>query len=167
MLGFFLFNATRLGAQDFRPPEEDTEPSSIKIGLSGFSARAGADFKGANQLIASIAVEVADLYSSRVRVRPSVEIGISSAENTYLGSLDVIYRFTEDSETAVPYVGFGLGLFGLNPGCAAGCPKLWPQFSLGFELNFRPGINWLLEYRGEDTLRRHRFLIGLTTRRGG
>ena len=60
-------------------------------------------------------------------------------------------------------------MFAANPGCdvAPDCPKVWPQFSLGFEVKFRPGINWLLEYRGEDALRRHRFFVGLTTRRAG
>ena len=164
-----VFLAPSLSAQEFKPPaDEDSEPSSIRVGLTGFSSRVGVDFKGANQLISSLAFDVADLYSSRVRVRPSGEIGVGGGQDTYVASLDVMFRFTEDSERAVPYVGFGLGLFG-HPGCgpAADCPKLWPQFSLGFELNFRPGINWLLEYRGEDALRRHRFFIGLATRRGG
>ena len=161
--------APRLGAQDFRPPDEDKEPSSVKIGLTGFGARAGVDFKGTNQLISSITLDVADLYSDRIRVRPSGEIGIGGGLNTYLASLDVMYRFLPDAERAVPYVGVGLGVFAENPGCgpAPGCPKVWPQFTMGFELNLRPGINWLLEYRGEDALRRHRFFIGLTTRRGG
>jgi hypothetical protein len=164
-----LLTASPLFAQEFKPPkEEDTEPTSIKVGLTGFSSRVGVDFKGTTQLISSIAFDVADLYSSRVRVRPSGEIGVGGGTDTYVGSLDVMYRFTMDSERAVPYIGFGLG-FWSHAGCAAAtdCPSLWPQFTLGFELNFRPGINWLLEYRGEDTLRRHRFFIGLATRRGG
>ncbi len=159
--------AISLAAQDFRPPEEDSAPSSVSIGITGFSARVGADLKGANQLVSSIAVDVADLYSDRIRVRPSGEIGIGGGINTYLANLDVMYRFMPDTEKAVPYIGFGLGLFAVNPNCGPnpGCPKLWPTFSLGFELNFRPGINWLIEYRGEDALRRHRFFVGLSTRR--
>ena len=164
-----LLAAPPLAAQDFRPPDEEKPPSSIKVGITGFGARAGVDFSGANQLISSIAIDVADLYSDRVRVRPSGEIGIGGGVDTYLANLDVMYRFMGDAERAVPYVGFGVGLFGQNPGCGPdpGCPRLWPQFTLGFELNFRPGINWLLEYRGENALRRHRFFIGLSTRRGG
>jgi hypothetical protein len=163
-----LLAAPPLAAQDFRPPEEDTEPSSVKVGVTGFSARGGVDFKGANQLISSIAIDVVDVYSDRVRVRPSGEIGIGGGTDTYLASVDVMYRFVGDADHAIPYVGFGVGLFGTSSGCGAapGCPKLWPQFTLGFELNLRPGINWLLEYRGEDLLRRTRFFIGLTTRRG-
>jgi hypothetical protein len=159
--------AAPLAAQDFQPPQEESAPSSISLGITGFAARAGVDFTGTNQLLASIALDVADLYSEQLRIRPSGEIGIGGGIDTYLVNLDVMYRFTRDSERAVPYVGVGLGLFTINPGCgpAPGCPKLWPQFTLGFELNFRPGINWLLEYRGEDTLRRHRFFIGLSTRR--
>jgi hypothetical protein len=163
-----LLAAPPLAAQDFRPPEEDNEPSSIRVGLTGFSARAGVDFKGDNQFISSMAIDVVDFYSERVRLRPSGEIGIGGGINTYLVSLDVMYRFAGDADHAIPYVGFGAGLFGASPNCAPapGCPKVWPQFTLGFELNFRPGINWLLEYRGEDLLRRARFFIGLTTRRG-
>jgi hypothetical protein len=163
-----LFIVPSLRAQEFKPPkDEDSEPTSIKVGLTGFSSRVGVDFKGANQLISSIAFDVADLYSSRVRVRPSGEIGVGGGIDTYVASVDLMYRFTEDSERAVPYIGFGLGLWG-HAQCAAAtdCPKVWPQFTLGFELNFRPGINWLMEYRGEDALRRHRFFIGLATRRG-
>jgi len=165
----FLGAVPRVSAQDFRPPDEDKEPSSVKIGLTGFGARAGVDFKGSNQLISSMTIDIADLYSDRIRVRPSGEIGIGGGTNTYLASLDVMYRFVPDAERAVPYVGVGLGVFAENPGCgpAPGCPKIWPQFTMGFELNLRPGINWLLAYRGEDALRRHRFFIGLTTRRGG
>jgi hypothetical protein len=160
--------AAPLLAQEFKPPkEEDTEPTSIKVGLTGFSSRVGADFKGTTQLISSFAFDVADLYSSRVRVRPSGEIGVGGGTDTYVGSIDVMYRFLEDTERAVPYIGFGLGYWShANCGAATDCPKVWPQFSLGFELNFLPGINWLLEYRGEDTLHRHRFFIGLATRRG-
>lgn len=169
LLVLLTATAPSLAAQDFRPPDEDKEPSKVKIGLTGFGARAGVDFKGTSQLVSSITLDVADLYSDRIRVRPSGEIGIGGGVNTYLANLDVMYRFLPDAERAVPYVGLGMGVFAANPGCgpAPGCPKLWPQFTLGFELNFRPGINWLLEYRGEDLLRRHRFFIGLATRRGG
>ena len=163
-----LHLAAPLAAQDFRPPDEDTEPTSVQFGITGFGARAGVDFTGANQLISSISLDIADLYTSRFRLRPSGEIGIGGGINTYLVNLDVIWRFVSDAETAVPYIGAGFGVFAANPGCgpAPGCPKFWPQFELGFELRFRPGINWLIEYRAEDLVRRHRFFVGLTTRRG-
>jgi hypothetical protein len=161
-----MFFAPRLSAQDFRPPEEDTEPSKISVGITGFGARGGVDFKGANQLIASISVDVVDFYTERLRLRPSGEIGVGGSSDSYTANLDLIYRFTSDAEKAVPYVGAGFSVWG-QTGCSAApsCPKVWPTLTLGFELNLRPGINWLIEYRGEDALRRTRFFIGLTTRR--
>jgi hypothetical protein len=162
----FMLIAPPLAAQDFRPPEEDTEPSKIEVGITGFSARGGVDFKGANQLIASIAVDVIDFYTERIRLRPSGEIGVGGTADTYVGNLDLMYRFTPDTEKAVPYIGAGFSVYG-QTGCgpAPGCPKVWPTLTLGFELNLRPGINWLIEYRGEDALRRTRIFIGLSTRR--
>lgn len=169
-----LVTALPVAAQDFTPPAEDeSPPTSVKFGLFGFSSRLGVDFKNPNQAIASIAVDVADVYSDRVRLRPSFEIGAGGGLATYVGNIEMMYRFTPDSEKAVPYIGFGLGLYGEAGGAVgvvpcgprAGCPKLMPQFALGFELRFRNNMNWLLEYHGEDALRRHRFLIGLATRR--
>jgi len=46
------------------------------------------------------------------------------------------------------------------------CPDVWANVVFGFELHYRSTYNWLLEYHGMDALRRHRFYIGLTTRRG-
>ena len=164
-----LFAAPKLTAQDFRPPEdEDKPPSSIRVGLFGFSSRVGVDFKGPTQPIVSLAVDVADLYTDRLRVRPSAEIGFGNGTDTYVANVEVMYRFAGDSERAIPYVGLGLGLYG-QPGCgpAPDCPKIWPQVVLGFEIRYTARMSWLLEYHGEDAFRRHRFFIGLATRRGG
>jgi hypothetical protein len=153
-------------AQDFTPPEDDTPPSTIRVGVFGFGARIGVDFRGPNQAVMSGTVDVADIYSDRIRLRPSFEIGVGSGVTSYVANLELMYRFLPDGERAVPYVGFGLGLFG-QPGCgpAPDCPGVWPQFALGFEIRLRDSFSWLLEYHGEDTLRRHRFFIGLVTRR--
>ena len=162
-----LSTAVPLEAQDFTPPKEDEgPPTSIRFGLFGFSSRLGVDFRGVNQAIASMAIDVADIYSNQVRLRPSFEIGAGGGFATYVGNLELVYRFMPDTERAVPYVGFGLGVFGQN-GCgpAPGCPKVMPQFALGFELKFQNNMNWLIEYHGEDALRRHRFFVGLATRR--
>jgi hypothetical protein len=152
-------------AQDFAPPEDDAPPSTIVFGISGFSSRLGLDFRGTNQIVASMAVDVADIYSERVRLRPSFEIGVGGAA-TYLMNAEVMYRFLHDTETAVPYVGGGLGVYG-QPNCdvAPNCPRLMLQFALGFEIRLQNNFNWLIEYHGEDALRRHRFFIGLATRR--
>ncbi|MBI4421439.1 MAG: hypothetical protein HY560_11500 [Gemmatimonadetes bacterium] len=169
LIGFALsvLAAGPLLGQEFRPPEEEeTVPPLVRVGLFGFGSRLGIDFKGPTQAIASVTLDVADIASDRVRLRPSGEIGFGGGPDTYLANLELMYRFAADSERAVPYVGFGIGIYG-QPACgpAPGCPKVWPQFALGFEIKYRPGINWLLEYHGEDALRRHRFFIGLSTRR--
>jgi hypothetical protein len=138
------------------------------MGLFGFGSRLGADFEGTNEVIVSVTLDVADVFTPQVRLRPSLEIGIGDSLGSYVGSLELIYRFTRDSAIAVPYVGFGLGLWS-EQRCSSNpaCPDLWVQFALGFELRMRDQINWLLEYHGENALRRPRFFIGLVTRRGG
>jgi len=156
-------------AQEFVPPQEQpgVETSGLRLGIFGFGSRAGVDFAGRNQLIMSPTLDVADVFTDRVRLRPSAEIGVGDSVTTYVMNLELMFRFTPDTEIAVPYVGFG-GAVMSQERCAAAvdCPRLWAQFALGFELKFREHINWLLEYHGEDGLRRHRFFIGLATRRG-
>lgn len=157
------------GAQEFVPPQEQSggRTHRLRLGIFGFGSRIGVDFAGRNQVIVSPMLDVADLFSDRVRLRPSAEIGLGGTVTTYVTNLELMYRFTADQEIAVPYIGFGGAVFSQD-GCAAAaeCPRLWAQFALGFELKFREHINWLLEYHGEDGLRRHRFFIGLSTRRG-
>jgi hypothetical protein len=159
----------RLSAQEFVPPKDQPAAGEgrVRLGLLGFGSRIGADFEGRNQIIVSPTLELADLFSPQVRLRPSAEVGLGDTVTTYVINAELMYRFTADREPAVPYVGFGGALYSQQR-CnrAADCPRVWAQFALGFELKFREHINWLLEYRGEDGLRRHRFFIGLTTRRG-
>jgi hypothetical protein len=156
-------------AQEFVPPQEPAEGAGggLRLGVFGFSSRVGVDFAGSNQLIVSPALDVADVFTDRVRLRPSAEIGVGDTMTTYVMNLELMYRFTADREIAVPYIGFG-GAVMSQERCASGvdCLRFWAQFALGFELKFREHINWLLEYHGEDGLRRHRFFIGLATRRG-
>lgn len=159
--------AAPAAAQEFVPPEESGAAHGLRVGLFGFATRVGVDFAGGNQAIVSVALDAADVFTDRVRLRPSFEIGLGDSLNSYVGNLEFLYRFTPDTEIAVPYVGFGLAVWSRQR-CAAvaDCPDVWAQFALGFELRFRGPMNWLLEYHGEDWLRRHRFFIGLTTRRG-
>lgn len=157
-------------AQEFVPPQEQQDSaasSRLRVGLFGFGSRAGVDFEGTNQLILSPTLDVAHLFTDRIRLRPSAEIGVGDTVATYVVNLELMFRFTADREIAVPYVGFGGAVMSQERcGAAPDCPRLWAQFALGFELRFREHMNWLLEYHGEDGLRRHRFFIGLSTRRG-
>jgi hypothetical protein len=153
-------------AQDFVPPDANAQSGSVRLGLFGFGTRLGFDVAGDNQVVGGITLDAGHLFSDRVRVRPSVEVGVGDGPNSYVLNFELMYRFVSDRETAVPYTGFGLGVWGQGE-CAVvpGCPGVWPQFALGFELKIREHFNWLLEYHAEDTFSRHRLFIGLTTRR--
>ena len=139
----------------------------MHLGLYGFGTRFGVDPSGRRQALFGTTLDAGDLFTDRVRLRPSAEIGLGDSVTTYVVNLELMFRFTADSELAVPYVAFGPALYSQERcGTAVNCPQVWAQFALGFEIRFRGHMNWLLEYHGEDALRRHRFFIGLTTRRG-
>jgi hypothetical protein len=143
-----------------------TKPSTT-IGLYGFSARGGVDFEESGQAVASVALDAGHLFTDRLRLRPSGEIGFLGGDNTYLANLEAVYRITGDREIAVPYVGAGFGIFGRDAcGADDACPGIWLQFVLGFEVKLREGMAWMVEYHPVDAFRRHRVMIGLTTRRG-
>ena len=160
-----VLGTTQLGAQD------QTEPTgsgrSTAIGLYGFSAMGGVDLEGDGQAIAAVAIDGGHLLTQRLRIRPSGEIGFLGSDNRYLLNLELLYRFADDSHLAVPYVGTGLGLSGREEcGSDPGCPGVWLQFVLGFDMRIRQNVSWLLEYHPANAFRRHRIMIGLTTRRG-
>ncbi len=169
----FLAGVTPVGklvAQDFTPPEvggQESDRSKIKIGLYGFGTRLGWDLEDGEGII-SITFDLGDLGSDQVRLRPSAEISFAEDVNTYVVSAEILYRFTPDTEKAIPYVGFGLAVAGRDD-CSTrpSCPEAWLQFVLGFEVGFRSSMNWLLEYHAENALTRNRLFFGLTTRRGG
>ena len=144
-----------------------TTPSSA-LGLYGFGVRGGIDFEGEGQAVVSVAFDMGHLFTERLRIRPTAELGFLGSDNTYLASAELVYRILDDRETAVPYVGAGLGLWGREE-CSTddSCPGLWLQFALGFEIRIRDRISWLVEYHPLDAFRRQRILIGFTTRRGG
>ena len=158
--------AGKLTGQDFPPPAMG-EGSKIQIGLYGFSTRLGWDFKDGGATIISLALDVGHVGFSQVRLRPSAEIGFAEDVDTYVVNAEVLYRFSPDTEKAVPYVGMGLALAGRDD-CEfePSCPGVWLQFALGVELTFRDNMNWIFEYHVEDALRRHRLFLGLTSRRG-
>ena len=155
-------------AQDFLPPEQSARSSAFFVGLEGFTTRFGIDVTDENQAVIGVGLDLGNVGSDRFRFRSIAEIGFGTGTDTYVIGADVVYRFTPDTERAVPYVGIGPGVFTAED-CAAfaDCPKVWAQFTIGFELRLRQPFNWLLEYRAEDAFGRHRLFVGLTTRRGG
>ncbi|HWC75180.1 MAG TPA: hypothetical protein VG454_14690 [Gemmatimonadales bacterium] len=164
LLGLFASGA--LVAQEFVPPK-NARSGGTRIGLFGFGVRAGVDLKSSGQLVLGSTLDMGDLFSNRVRMRPSAEIGLFNGPNTYVGSFDALWRFTEEEQTATPYMGAGFSIAG-KTGCGSDpqCPDVWLNLTFGVELRYRSTFNWLMEYRAMDALRRHRLYIGLTTRRG-
>ena len=161
-----VFAVHQAAAQQFQPPK-NARHGGTRIGLFGFGVRGGVDFRRSGQLVLGSTLDLGDLFSKRVRLRPSAEFGVFNGPNTYVGNFEVLWRFTDDEEVATPYIGLGLGVAGRD-GCGSdpGCPGLWFNTAFGFELHYRSTFNWLVEYHGMDRMRRHRLFIGLTTRRG-
>jgi hypothetical protein len=171
LLAAFTLAAAVARAQEFQPPSSgrpSTGPGGLRVDLIGFSTRAGIDVSGGTALVLGSAVDVAELWSPNVRLRPSVEFSGSGTTTALHVAIEVVYRFQPDRAPAIPYVGFGLGYFKQESGGeSGGVHKVWPTIAMGFELAFRPSFNWLLEYHALDRLGRHRFMLGLSTRGGG
>jgi hypothetical protein len=174
--------AASLGrAQEFTPPDRRGAPAAsppaqsapapaatggsagFQFGLLGFSSRGGWQVNKESQGIIGTTVDIAQLGSPYVRLRPSVEFGIGGAGANSIGvNAEVLYRFQPDNAPAVPYVGLGVGYYDDR----LGTKSVWPTVVMGFELPLARSFNWLIEYHALDTLRRSRFLIGLATRGG-
>jgi hypothetical protein len=153
-------------AQEFQPPESRASSGTggVRVDLIGFSTRVGADLSSGGSLVLGSAVDIAELWSPQVRLRPSFEFSGAGTTTALHVALEVVYRFQPDRAPAIPYVGLGAGYFSQ---ASAGRQAIWPTFLMGFELGFRPSFNWLFEYHSLDRLGRHRFLVGLATRREG
>jgi len=163
-----LVLATSLAAQEFHPPAvRRSAEGGTRLGLFGFGVRGGIDLKGTTQLVFGATLDAGNLFSNRFRIRPAAEIGVFNGPNSYVGSVEGVFRFTGDEQVATPYVGGGFGLAG-HDACGADpeCPDLWVNVVVGFELRYRSTFNWLLEYHGMDAFRHNRIYVGLTTRRG-
>jgi hypothetical protein len=157
---------TSLAAQEFLPPAVEEERGPFWLGLAGFATRFGVDFSGDEQPVLGVSLDIGDLGTPRLRLRPSFEVGFGSGFDTYVANLETLYRFVGDEETAVPYLGAGLGLYSQEEcDLAESCPELWLQVALGFELRMRDNMNWFIEFHAEDAFSRQRIFIGLTTRR--
>ena len=165
-LALMVCTSTALAAQQFQPPKSSTH-GGTRIGLFGFGVRGGLDLRRSGQLVLGTTLDVGDLFTNRIRLRPSAEIGVFNGPNTYVGNMEVLWRFTDDDEVATPYIGGGVGVAG-RENCSAdpNCPGVWLNAVFGLELHYRSTFNWLVEYHGMDSFRHHRVFIGLTTRRG-
>jgi hypothetical protein len=157
-----------LAAQEFHPPAVPrSRDQGTRLGLFGFGVRGGIDVSGNTQMVFGVTFDAGNLVVSRLRVRPSGEIGIVNDQNTYVGSFEALYRFTGDEQTATPYAGGGVSVAGHRScGSDPGCPAIWVNLVVGLELHYRSTFNWLLEYHAMDVFHHNRLYAGLTTRRG-
>jgi hypothetical protein len=160
--------AAALATQEFHPPAVPrAKDHGTRLGLFGFGTRGGIDLSGNTQMVFGVTLDAGNLFTSRFRIRPSGEIGVFNTANSYVGSLEALYRFTGDEQMATPYAGGGFSLAGHRScGSDPGCPALWVNLVVGFELHYRSTFNWLLEYHPMDGFHHNRVYVGLTTRRG-
>jgi len=70
-----VFVAPRAAAQDFVPPK-NAKHGGTRIGLFGFGVRGGVDFRRSGQLVLGTTLDIGDLFSNRLRLRPSAEVGL-------------------------------------------------------------------------------------------
>jgi len=166
--------ASVAGAQDFRPPDparrpapdstgpaEAAESNALVAGILGFSTRAGAQVTQDGQAVLGSTLDLVQLWSPRVRLRPSAEVGFGRPEKSLGANVEVVFRFQPESAPAIPYVGAGVGYYD-----DGSIERVWPTFVLGFELPYRGTVRWLFEYHALDGLRRSRFLVGLAASTG-
>jgi hypothetical protein len=168
-LALLAFAAPRAGAQEFVPPDRSGHPAptqssaasetGIRIGLFGFSTRAGMQVNKGSQGVVGSTLDIVEFGTPAVRLRPSLETGFGSPDHSLGFNLEMVYRFQPDPAPAIPYLGLGLGYYDDNT-----TTRVWPTVVMGFELNFSRNMNWLIEYHALDGLRRSRFLVGLATR---
>jgi len=163
-----LVAATPLGAQEFHPPAvRRSSDHGTRLGLFGFGVRSGVDLRGNTQFVLGVTLDAGNLISSRLRLRPSGEIGVFNGWESYVGSFEGLYRFTSDDQAATPYAGGGLSIAGRDHcGNYPDCPALWINAVVGVEIHYRSTFNWLLEYHPMDAFQHNRLYAGLTTRRG-
>ncbi|HTT68040.1 MAG TPA: hypothetical protein VMF70_08430 [Gemmatimonadales bacterium] len=154
--------APRAPAQEFQPPSGGSQGyasgTGFEMDLFSFSTRVGIDVSRPAQWVVGSTLDIAEMWSPRVRLRPSLEVSSDGNTTRLHWAGEIIYRFQPDNAPAIPYVGLGLG----HMTRCTGCTDLWPTVVLGFELHFRPAFNWLIEYHALDRLGRHRFLVGLS-----
>lgn len=172
LTALLALSASRAVAQEFVPPDrrpggaqpagpQSTAPgrSGFRVDIFAFSTRAGAQVNRDGQAVLGSTIDLVQLGTPRLRLRPSFEVGFGRPETSLGANAEVVYRFVGDNSPAIPYLGVGMGYY--DDGATR---NGWPTVALGFELPFRRSFNWLVEYHGLDGLKRSRFFVGLASR---
>ena len=87
LMGTVGLAATDADAQEFLPPETVAERGPVWFGLAGFGTRLGMEVSADRQGVIGFTLDVGDLGSPRVRLRPSFEVGFAGDVNTYVANL--------------------------------------------------------------------------------
>lgn len=69
--------------------------AQTRIALDGFGVRGGVDFND-GQGIFGTTLDLGQIATPRLRLRPAVEVGVWKGANSYTGSGELVYRFTGD-----------------------------------------------------------------------
>jgi hypothetical protein len=167
--------AAPLRAQEFVPPDRRPAPpsqapaqspapasSGFLVDVLGFSTRGGFQVNKGGQVLLGSTIDIAQLGTPQVRLRPSFEVGFGQSSTSIGINAEVVYRFQPDAAPAIPYLGLGWGYYDDRS-----TKRGWATVAMGFELPFKRNMNWLLEYHALDALKRSRFFVGLATRGGG
>src|SRR5439155_5124909 len=126
--------AAALAAQEFHPPPVGSAGDGTRLGLLGFGVRGGIDLSGNTQLVFGVTLDAGNLLSNRFRLRPSGEIGVFNGVNSYVGSLEGLYRFTGEGQAVTPYAGGGFSLEGHDPGSPEPVsPDAWLKLVVGVD----------------------------------
>src|SRR5437588_8719573 len=126
-----------LAAQEFHPPPVRSAGDGTRLGLLGFGVRGGIDLSGKTQLVFGVTLDASNLLTSRFRLRPSGEIGVFNGVNSYVGSLEGLYRLTGEGQSATPYVGGGFSLVGHDRcGADPDCPDVWLNVVVGVVMDY-------------------------------
>ena len=160
-----------LAAQEFVPPDRRPAPpsqtpaqapagqSGFVMDVLGFSTRGGFQVNKGGQFLLGSTIDIAQLGTPQVRLRPSFEVGFGNSTTSIGLNAEVVYRFQPDAAPAIPYLGLGWGYYDDHT-----TRRGWATVAMGFELPFKRNMNWLIEYHALDALKRSRFFVGLATR---
>src|ERR1043166_2205861 len=121
-----VVGAAALAAQDFHPPPGRSAGDGTRLGLLGFGERGGVELSGQTPLVFWATHDAGHPFTSRFRLRPSGEIAVLNGLNSYVGSLEGLYRFTGEGQAVTPYAGGGFSLVGHDRcGADPDCPDAW------------------------------------------
>jgi len=137
-----LLVAHGAAAQQFQPPKK-RGARRTPSGCFGFGVRGGVDFRKSGQFVMEATLDLGDLLTNRIRLRPSAEVGVFNGPNTYVGNFEALWRFTTTRRWQTPYIGLGLAWRAAKVAAPIRHARAVVKHRFGFELHYRSTFNWL------------------------